>query len=222
MIKLVGKNYRTFMLTGLLCFGLLNNALADRLVLGDFSGDSLDGWQPKSFSSETDYRLLLLDQTLVLQAISENSASGLFKKQRIDLLKTPFINWRWRIENRLSLRDEHSKPGDDYAARVYAVVDGGFAFWQTKAINYVWAASSPKGSVWPNAFAGNNAIMMALRANEDATGTWFNEKRNLLEDLRQHFDKNIRYIDAIAVMTDTDNGKGKVTAYYGDIYLSKD
>ncbi|MBS3952958.1 MAG: DUF3047 domain-containing protein [Methylomicrobium sp.] len=210
------------MLTGLLCFGLLNNALADRLVLGDFSGDSLDGWQPKSFSSETDYRLLLLDQTLVLQAISENAASGLFKKQRIDLLKTPFINWRWRIENRLSLRDEHSKPGDDYAARVYAVVDGGLAFWRTKAINYVWAGSSPKGSVWPNAFAGNNAIMMALRTTEDATGTWFIEKRNLLEDLRQHVDKDIRYIDAVAVMTDTDNGKGKVTAYYGDIFLSKD
>ncbi|MCD2449298.1 DUF3047 domain-containing protein [Methylicorpusculum oleiharenae] len=210
------------MLTALLCFGLMSNALADRLVVGDFSGDSLDGWQPKSFSSETDYRLLLLDQKLVLQAMSENSASGLFKKQRIDLLQTPFINWRWRIENRLSLRDEHSKSGDDYAARVYAVVDGGLAFWRTKAINYVWAVSSPKGSVWPNAFAGNNAIMMALRANEDATGTWFNEKRNLLEDLRQHVDKNIRYIDAVAVMTDTDNGKGKVTAYYGDIYLSKD
>jgi hypothetical protein len=222
MIKLVGKIYRTIVLTAIFCFGFLGNALADRLVVGDFSGDSLDGWQPKSFSSETDYRLFLLDQTLVLQAISENSASGLFKKQRIDLLQTPFINWRWRIENRLSLRDERSKPGDDYAARVYAVVDGGLAFWRTKAINYVWAGSSPKGSVWPNAFAGNNAIMMALRTTEDATGTWFIEKRNLLEDLRQHVDKDIRYIDAVAVMTDTDNGKGKVTAYYGDIYLSKD
>lgn len=222
MFEQTSNRYRAILITGVLCFGTLSPALAERMVVGDFSGGTLNGWQPKSFKGETTYRLVSLDDTQVLQAVSVNTASGLFKKQRIDLEQTPYINWRWRIDNRLSRRDEQSKSGDDYAARVYAVIEGGLAFWRTKAINYVWAVSSPKGKVWPNAFAGNNAVMIAVRSSEDASGTWFNEKRNLLADLRQHVDKESRFIDAVALMTDTDNGKGKVSAYYGDIYFSKE
>jgi hypothetical protein len=48
------------------------------------------------------------------------------------------------------------------------------------------------------------------------------EKRNILADLKQFVGEDIRYIDAVAVMTDTDNTNSKATAYYGDIYFSKD
>ena len=33
----------------------------------------------------------------------------------------------------------------------------GLVFWRTKAINYVWASTSAKGKIWPNAFAGDHA-----------------------------------------------------------------
>jgi hypothetical protein len=103
------------------------------------------------------------------------------------------------------------------------VVSGGLAFWETKAINYVWASTSPAGKVWPNAYAGDNGRMMmiALRSSIDQTGTWYTEKRNILADLKHQFGEDIRYIDAVAIMTDTDDALGKVTAYYGDIYFSK-
>ena len=135
--------------------------------------------------------------------------------------KTPVMNWRWRIENRLGNINEQAKSGDDYAARVYVVISGGLIFWRTKAINYVWASTSPKGKIWPNAFAGDHAMMIALRSSSDQTGIWYTEKRNILADLKQQFGEDIRYIDAVAIMTDTDNAHGKVTAYYGDIYFSK-
>jgi hypothetical protein len=63
--------------------------------------------------------------------------------------------------------------------------------------------------------------MIALRASNDQTGNWYTEKRNVCADLKQQFGEKIRYIDAVALMTDTDNAHGKVTAYYGDIYFSK-
>jgi hypothetical protein len=78
-----------------------------------------------------------------------------------------------------------------------------------------------KGKIWPNAFAGDNAMMIAIRSIKDPIGTWFSEKRNILTDLKQVFGKDYRYIDAIAIMTDTDNAKGRATAYYGDIYFSQ-
>lgn len=49
----------------------------------------------------------------------------------------PFLqeNWSWRVEKPHSDLDERSKQGDDYAARVYIVVDGGLMFWKTIALN---------------------------------------------------------------------------------------
>lgn len=192
----------------------------EKIMFGAFSSGSLEQWESKRFKNQTLYQLVELNGTRVLKADSNDSASGLFKTQRIDLQQTPVLNWRWRIENRLDTRNEQIKTGDDYAARVYVVISGGLAFWQTKAINYVWANASAKGTVWPNAYAGKSAVMIAMRSAADPTGTWFSEKRDVLADLKQHFGEDVRYIDAVAIMTDTDDSKGKATSYYGDIYFS--
>ena len=191
-----------------------------RIEISAFSSAKLDQWKNKTFSGTTEYHITTLDNSLVLKAESHSSASGLFKEQWIDLLKTPYLNWRWRIDNRLKSINEQSKSGDDYSARIYVVVDGDWAFWKTKAINYVWASNTPKGSIWPNAFAGNKAMMIAIRSSADKTHTWYQEKRNIMQDLEEQFGTEIRYIDAVALMTDTDNSKGNAIAYYGDIYFS--
>ena len=197
----------------------------EKLIIGAFSSGTLDHWESKEFKGATHYKIVELAGTNVLKAESTGSASGLFNEQRIDLHKTPIMNWRWHIENRLgSNLNEQEKSGDDYAARVYVVVNGGAAFWQTKALNYVWSSTSPVGKVWPNAYAyaGANGkmTMIALRSSTDKTGTWYSEKRNILDDLKHQFGEDIQYIDAVAIMSDSDDSQGKVTAYYGDIYFS--
>lgn len=199
-----------------------NLAAEPKLTLGEFSHNRLDGWEHKSFKGETRYQLQTLDGIVVLKADSQAAGSGLFKEQRIDLEKTPFLNWSWRIANRLNGLNEQSKSGDDYAARIYVVVKGGLAFWQTKAINYVWASNTAKDTIWPNAFAGDHAMMQALRGQEAPLNVWHSEKRNVKADLQKLFGEDLHYIDAVALMTDTDNSGGKVSAFYGDIWFSKD
>jgi hypothetical protein len=200
---------------------LVNAKTANTRIIGAFSKGKIEAWQHKEFTGKTYYKIIHLDNKKVLRAKSNASASGLFKEQRIDLNKTPYLNWSWRIENRLDNLNEREKSGDDYAARVYVVINGGLFFWNTRAINYVWSANMAKGKIWPNAFAGDNAMMIAIRSTKDPTGTWLSEKRNILTDLKQVFGKDYQYIDAIAIMTDTDNAKGNATAYYGDIYFSQ-
>lgn len=119
----------------------------DNLMLGEFSSNRLDGWEHKTFKGKTHYQLQTLDGVAVLKAESHDAASGLFKEQRIDLDKTPMLNWSWRIAKRLNGLNEQSKSGDDYAARIYVVVKGGLAFWQTKAINYVWSSNTAKDTI---------------------------------------------------------------------------
>jgi hypothetical protein len=207
----------------LLMFFPTQNLLAEStLMMSEFSRNRLDGWEHKSFKGETRYQLQTLDGVMVLKADSQGAASGLFKEQRIDLEQTPFLNWSWRITNHLKGPNEQSKTGDDYAARIYVVVKGGLAFWQTKAINYVWASNTAKGSVWPNAFAGDHAMMLALRGPETSLNSWYSEKRNVKDDLQRLFGEDLHTIDAVALMTDTDNSNGQVSAFYGDIWFSKD
>jgi hypothetical protein len=199
-----------------------NLAAESVLPIGEFSRNRLDGWEQKRFKGETRYRLQTLDGVVVLKADSHAAGSGLFKEQSIDLEQTPFLNWSWRIANRLSGLNEQSKAGDDYAARMYVVVKGGLAFWQTRAINYVWAGNTAKDTVWPNAFAGDHAMMLALRGPEAALNVWHSEKRNIRADLQKLFGEDLHTIDAVALMTDTDNSNGQVSAFYGDIWFSRD
>ncbi len=190
------------------------------LPVGNFSKGTLDGWKPKEFKGNTTYGLATVDTVKALKAESNAAASGLFLEQKIDLEKTPVMNWRWRVEQPLPKLDEQAKAGDDFAARVYVVKSGGLVFWNTKAINYVWSSNPGKTKPWPNPFAGDHAMMVAVRSSEDKAGAWFSEKRNIREDFKQLTGEDIKVIDAVAIMTDTDNSKGKATAYYGDIFFT--
>lgn len=192
----------------------------EKQIVAVFSGKDLTDWQSKGFDGETRYTLTELEGAAVLKAESLNAASGLFRRMTVDIKKHPYLNWRWRIEDRLSPMDETQKPGDDYAARIYLVIDGGWLFWKTKALNYVWSSRQVKDATWPNAFTPNNTRMIAARTAEDPTGTWFDEKRNVYEALKQWLGKSVDSIDAIAIMSDTDNSDSTATAYYGDIFFS--
>ena len=65
-------------------------------------------------------------------------------------------------------------------------------------------------------------MMLALHGPEAPLNVWFREKRNVKADLKKLFGVDLRTIDAVALMTDTDNSGGKVSAFYGDIWFSKD
>lgn len=196
-----------------------SNAQADRIDIGRFSSHDLNGWEEKSFVDHTRYKLTNNSNTTVLKAETSAAASGMFREIDIDLNKTPYLNWSWKVDNIYHGNNEHSKQGDDYPARIYVVVSGGIFFWKTRAVNYVWSSNQPVGTTWNNAYAGN-AKMIAVRTGNDKTGQWLTEKRNIREDLKQLFGKEFDEINAIAIMSDSDNTKQSATAYYGDIFFT--
>lgn len=196
--------------------GLLPAAVLT-VSIGQFSNGNLQDWKNKSFAGETQYQLVQQDGRRVLQADSKGTASGLYREITIDLERTPYLNWSWRVNNVLKGIDERTKAGDDYPARVYVVVSGGIAFWKTRSLVYVWSSRQPVGRTWDNAFTGN-VKTIALRSGNGKG--WVNEKRNVREDFKRLFGDDIKQIDAVALMTDTDNSHQAATAWYGDIYFS--
>jgi len=93
------------------------------------------------------------------------------------------------------------------------------AFWRTRAINYVWSSNQPVGTNWSNAFT-NNVQMIAVKSSTDQLGQWLSEKRNVASDYRKLFGEEPRNINAIAIMTDTDNTNSQAAAWYGDIWFT--
>jgi len=207
------------------CCVLLPQTLAaspinNTVSIGKFSQNDLTDWEPHSFEGTTHYKLVQQDLRTVLQATSQGTASGMVKKQQIDLQKTPYLNWQWKVDHALYRLSETFKEGDDFAARVYVVVDGGIFFWNTLALNYVWSSGQTQNALWDNPFTAN-AKMIAVESGNRFKNQWRSEKRNVLEDLRKSFKRDFRFIDAIAIMTDTDNSGQSATAFYGDIYFSE-
>jgi len=170
------------------------------------------GWKEKEFAGRTVYTPL--PEEGLLLAESNGTASGLFFEQPVDLRRTPWLNWSWKVENVLNGVSEREKKGDDFPARIYVVAKGGLAFWKTRALSYVWASHEPVGSMWPNAFTAN-AHMIAVQSGPGRVNQLVMEKRNIREDWKLAFGEDIEELDALAIMTDTDNSGQRARAWYG-------
>lgn len=205
----------------------LNTSAEENLT--SLNNNGILSWETKVFAGESIYTIGDHKGRLALKALSRQSASGLVLKKQIDLTKTPYLSWSWLVEKTLPQLDERNKNGDDFVARIYVVIDGGLRIWKTKSLNYVWSSNQNKGVVWDNPFAGAKVKMMAIRGKQSETGTWYQERRNVYQDLIATFGdkdseeanrKTYRYIDVIAIMTDTDNSGWDAESYYGDLVFT--
>lgn len=194
---------------------------AETVAIGEFSSQGLNNWQSHSFQGETNYHTVLQAGRQVVLAESSGAASVLFRELRVDLQKTPFLYWSWRVHNIIRGLDERTKAGDDYPARIYIVTKDGPFPWQTKAVNYVWASSLPQETRWSSAFT-TSSLMIAVRSGGEELNSWVLEKRNVKADFERFLGRPVRYINLVALMSDTDNSGAKVSAEYGDIYFSSD
>ena len=205
---------------GLLLLALGPGSAGDERVEVLRDGD-VAGWEEKVFSGKTLYETVRRDGRTVLRATSRGTASGLYRRLRVDLEKTPILNWTWRVDGTLGAIDERTRAGDDYSARVYVIRSHPVFVWRTRAVNYVWASGRAEGETWPNAYT-DSARHVAVRSGDAQAGQWIGERRDVRADFRALFGEDVRSIDAVAIMTDTDNTGAAATAYYADIAFTSE
>ena len=179
------------------------------------------GWEEKVFAGKTLYETVRQDGRTVVRATSRGTASGLYLRRRIDLDRTPILRWTWRVDGTLGDIDERTRAGDDYPARVYVIRSHPVFLWRTRAVNYVWASAQAAGATWPNAYTDASRNVAVHSGAEDA-GRWVEERRDVRADFRELFGESVREVDAVAIMTDTDNTGGAAVAFYGDITFTSE
>jgi hypothetical protein len=185
----------------------------------DFTPRDILGWEVEQFKGPVQYRIVRIGGREAVHApCAARGATARFLKRDIDLRETPILEWSWRIEDTFGAIEETTKTGDDYPVRLYAVFDGGFRRWRTRAVNYVWASNQPKGSVWPNAYAFQ-AMMTAVQSGPSRAGEWVTQRRDLAADFERLHGSGYETIHGLAIMTDCDDVGRPIEGWYGEIRL---
>lgn len=185
------------------------------ILIDDFADGIGPGWKRKSFKGTTEYTWIRDNNKGCLRANSQGTASSIYYQIEYDPKQYPYITWQWKVDNIVAGGDARKKSCDDYGARVYVVFPS-FTFWNSKAINYIWANKLPKEEVIQNSYTVNS-IMISVESGAARTGKWIIETRNVYEDYQRVFGQKPPKVGAIAIMTDTDNTGESATAVYGAI-----
>jgi hypothetical protein len=210
------KNFLTILLTFLV---FSNTAIAEKIMVFDFTEDEFETLQVKKVKGETTWSLGSNENGNFIKAEAEGKGSGLGKEVKINLSKTPFINITWKVEKDLSGIVENSKKGHDYAARVFVIKKTGSTPLSNRAINYVFSSNNDVGKNWNSPYT-KKSIDYVLSSTKDNLNMWVTVKANVKKDFMALHGIKVSDISGIAIMTDTDNSKLKAISYYQNIYFS--
>ena len=169
--------------------------------------------------SKTEYSVGSNNNGNFLKAVADNSASGLGKKVKIDLNKTPIINITWKVEKDLAGIKENTKKGHDFAARVFVIKKTGATPLSNRAINYVFSSNNKVGFNSPSPYT-KKSIDNVLATTEENLNKWVTVKANVKEDFKRFHNLDVDQLDGLAIMSDTDNSKMKSVTYFQNIYFS--
>ena len=200
------------------------SALAEKVVVFEFTEqefETLEVRKVRGSNGKTKYSLGRNENGGFLRAEAMGTASGLGKKVKINLNKTPFINITWKIEKDLKGIDEKSKKGHDFAARVFVVKKTGLTPLSNKAVNYVFSSNNSTNEFWRSPYT-KSSIDYVLSTTKDNLNEWVTVKANVKEHFKKLHDLNVEELTGVAIMTDTDQTDIKTISYYQNIYFSSE
>lgn len=199
-----------------------------------------DGWEPLEFPNidrHSRYQLVDDNGEQVVEATTDNSASGLIARVSVEPGDSLILRWRWKVSNVFEQGDARRRDGDDYPARIYVAFEfepeeaGFFERARRKAVevvfgeelpgnalNYIWANQLPVGEMVANPFT-DTTMMVAVNSGADTTGSWVTVERDIVADYKEAFGRTPPKLAGVAIMSDSDNTGESATAWYGDVQL---
>ena len=212
MLKLFKFSFLIFLLFSL-------NLKAESIIVFDFTNDELKTLKVRKVKGKTTWTLGSNENGSYIKAEAEGTGSGLGKEILIDLNKTPFINITWKVEKDLSGIVENSKKGHDFAARVFVVKKTGKTALSNRAVNYVFSSNNSIGKTWRSPYT-KKSIDYVLATTKNNLNEWVTVKANVKDHFKKLHNLDVKEIEGVAIMTDTDNSKLKAVSYYQNIYFS--
>ena len=207
----------------ILCSIILSSvSTAEEKVIFDFTEEELSNLQVRKVrgaDAKTIYTIGQNENGNYLKAIANNAASGLGKEIKIDLDATPYINITWKVEKDLKGIKENTKKGHDFAARVFVIKKTGATPLSNRAINYVYSSNLNIDDNMPSPYT-KKSIDYVLSTTKNNFDEWVTVKANVKESFKKLHNLDVKELDGVAIMADTDNSKMTAISYYQNIFFS--
>ena len=215
------KNILLSIIFSIFLFSLSN---ANEKVVFDFTENELSTLEVRKVrgaDAKTIYTIGKNENGNYLKAVADNAASGLGKEIKIDLDDTPYINITWKVEKDLKGIKENTKKGHDFAARVFVIKKTGATPLSNRAINYVYSSNLNIDDYKSSPYT-KKSIDYVLSTTKNNFDEWITVKANVKEDFKKLHKLDVKELDGVAIMADTDNSKMKAISYYQNIYFSSE
>ena len=186
----------------------------------DFSsfkvGSFPKGWKSRGGEGSDIYRIQSNHEPY-LEASATKSAVTIAKKFIYDIREYSFLQWRWRVLEFPQGADERFKRTGDSAAAIYIIFKG---LLRPDNLKYVWSASLPLGTEIESPYNSKTKIVV-LRNQSSPLGEWVSERVNVYTDYKKFFGREPELVQAIGLMSDSDNTKSRAIAHYKGIMIRK-
>ena len=207
----------------ILCSIILSPASkAEEKVIFNFTKEELSNLQVRKVrgaDAKTIYTIGQNENGNYLKAVADNAASGLGKEIKIDLDATPYINITWKVEKDLKGIKENTKKGHDFAARVFVIKKTGATPLSNRAINYVYSSNLNIDDNMPSPYT-KKSIDYVLSTTKNNFDEWVTVKANVKEGFKKLHNLDVKELDGVAIMADTDNSKMTAISFYQNIFFS--
>jgi hypothetical protein len=188
-------------------------------IVEDFSRYEINsfpaGWEARGGEGPEVYRVKS-DGAAYLEAAAEHTAVAIAKRYSYDLKEYPVLSWQWKAVVLPRGGDERYRKTGDSGAGIYVIFPGILP----KNIKYVWSASLPVGADTESPYSSRTKIVV-LRNQSSPVGKWVAEKINVYEDYKRLFGEEPGRVQAIGIMSDSDDTYSSAIANYRKIAISK-
>lgn len=198
---------------------------ADPVVIEDWTSHKVgargipEGWKGQTWGSPK-YDLTIVDndghRVLHLKSANEGSTVSKEIKGKIDLQRTPVLEWSWKVVTLPKGGDSRKKATDDQAAQLYVAWERFPAAVRSRVIGYVWDATAPAGTIVKSEKTGT-VTYVVVRSGAADLGRWITERRNVWEDFKQIYGEAPDSPDAVSVAIDSNDTASSAESYVGPI-----
>jgi hypothetical protein len=176
-----------------------------------------EAWKSRGGNGPDVYRVRRESGTY-LEAKADDIAVTIAKEFEYNLRQYPFLTWQWKAITLPQGGDERYKKTGDSAAGIYVIFSG--LGIPPKNIKYVWSATLPVGTITSSPY-NSDTIIKVLQNHDSPLNTWVTETVNVYRDYIRFFGEVSDGVQAIGILTDSDNTDSLALAHYRGISIKK-